>query len=253
MIKDFNKSFGINKDDKVSIGIGGWIADVRINESIELTSDVPDNYVEDGSVIHDHIINNPIVLNIEGEVSEVNIKSKFIDETSIKYIDKTQNILNNVFPARLTNQATQKIKSLIINANDYYSQLEHYAKSVQNLYNIFKNDSKTISLQKEFIDFLNRIYYSKELITIETPFGIYKNMRIVSISLTRENIAYQAIKYKITAKEVRFAETIFVDKNKYFKNPSESTKGKVKSQSDKGSVQGKKVHQSLLYTLFHKG
>ena len=35
----------------------------------------PENYVEDGSVINDHIINDPITLSISGEVADIHLKT----------------------------------------------------------------------------------------------------------------------------------------------------------------------------------
>jgi len=243
-----------NKSDKKRIGIGGWVADVRLNESIEFKSDVPDNYVEDGSVINDHIINNPVVLNIEGEVSDLHIKPFFLSDFFVKPIDKAAGILNAVFPFKLTNQATQKIKKVAINATDKAKQLESYYKNIENLYKLYENKNEL--LRKEFIEFLNRVFCTKELITIETPFGTYKNMRIISLTLTKDNKTDEALSYKITAKEVRFAKTIYIKNSSVYFNPSLSVANDISSKKQKGVVQGesksfknKEEQKSFLYTL----
>ena len=90
MIQDFAKQiFGYERtDDRQEIGIGGFTADVRVNESIQMTSDAPDNYVEDGSVINDHVINNPIVLSIDGEVADIHEKAIFAPPVLLEAIDK---------------------------------------------------------------------------------------------------------------------------------------------------------------------
>jgi len=245
---DFNKFFGEHTSDKKSIGIGGWTAEVRISQNLQMTSQAPDNYLEDGSVIQDHIINNPTIIEITGEVAEVNIKQHFSSDTFVKPIDKAQNILNSVFPSSLTNQATEKVKSLLINTNTAFTTLSSYENNVENLYSIYKNKTPK-DIQKEFISFLNRVFKTKMLLAIETPFGTFKNMRIISLAIQRDNTTNQAIKYQMTIKQLRFAKTLYVLKEKYFKNPTGSVTNKTKSKKYRGEQQGTKQPESFLYKM----
>jgi len=260
MLQDFtDKFFGDSKtNEKQTIGIGGWTAEVRTSENIQFTSDVPDNYIEDGSVINDHIINNPIVLSIDGEVSDIHIKAEFLSDTFFKYLDKAESVLN-LFPSHKTIQMTQRLNTIAIGLLETYKQVDSILDRGKGLFDMFEDKSET-SLQKGFFDYLNRIYYSKELIEIEMPFQTYKNMRITSLTISRDNSTNQAVKYKITAKEVRFAKTILVkegsnyftgDNSVYYQNPSSSTNSKTSSKKNKGITEGTKTEQSFLYTVTH--
>ncbi len=250
MIKDFAKQiFGYDRtDDRQNIGIGGFTADVRVNESIQLTSDVPDHYVEDGSVINDHIINNPIILNIDGEVADINEKAVFAPAILIKTIDKAADIISNTYIGSKTEQMIQKIDKFAEPITKAYDELENALEQGQQVYDFFSGQQEK-TIQNDFFDFLNQIYYSKQLIDIEMPFRTYKNMRITSLTIVRDNTTTQALKYKLSAKQIRFAKTILVDSDQYFKKPSSSVKGKTTPKDNKGVVEGETQKKSFLGTI----
>lgn len=241
MIKDFAKQiFGYDRtDDRQNIGIGGFTADVRVNESVQLTSDVPDNYVEDGSVVNDHIINNPVILTIDGEVADINEKAVFAPPILLEAIDKAANIIANTYIGQKTSQMIQKIEKFAEPITKAYDALDDALDKGQQVYNFFSGQREK-TIQNDFFDFLNQIYYSKQLIDIEMSFRTYKNMRITSLTIIRDNETNQALKYKISAKEVRFVKTILVDSEKYFQKPSASVKGKVGNKENKGVKEGEK-------------
>lgn len=249
MIQDFAKQiFGYERtDDRQEIGIGGFTADVRVSESIQMTSDVPDNYVEDGSVINDHIINNPIVLSIDGEVADINEKVVFVPPILLEAVDKAGEIIASTYIGQKTLQMIQKIEKIAAPINKAYETIDNALDKGQQVYDFFSGQ-KAKTIQDDFFDFLNQIYYSKQLISIHMPFRTYKNMRITSLTIVRDNTTNQALKYKLQAKEVRFAKTILVDSRKYFqKAPSASVKGKVSDKENKGVVEGQK--KSFLGTI----
>lgn len=248
MIQDFAKQYFIDNkvDDRQQIGIGGFTAEVRLNESIQFTSDVPDNYVEDGSVVNDHIINNPIILTIDGEVADIHVKVEFLPELLVKAIDKAAGIANSLYVVQKTQQMIQKIEKYAEEVEKAYEAIDYALGKGQPLHDFFGGQDEK-SNQDDFFAFLNSIYYTKQLIDIEMPFQTYRNMRITSLTIIRDNTTQQALKYKLSAKEVRFAETIFVDKNKYFKAPTPSAAGKVSDKENKGIVDGEQ--KSFLGTL----
>ena len=190
----------------------------------------PENYVEDGSVINDHIINDPITLSISGDVADIHIKPKFDDFVLETIREKVQfKVINTV----LTKQQQQKIQSVV----DKISSVVKLVNKGFDIYNRFNNRNKPISkartVQDDFFDLLESNYINKRLITIEMPFRNYENMLITSLTITKDNSTNQKLKYSLSAKEIRFAELAYAKADIYFDKPTakpiSTTKAKTKA------------------------
>ena len=241
------------KDEKQTVGIGGFNLDVRLDSSINFTMVAPENYVEDGSVINDHIINDPITLSISGEVADIHLKPMFDDFVLETIREKVQfKVINTV----LTKQQQQKIQSVV----DKIQSVVKLANKGFDIYNRFNNRNKPISkartVQDDFFDFLESNYINKRLITIEMPFRNYENMLITSLTITKDNSTNQKLKYSLSAKEIRFAEIAYAKADIYFDKPSAKTSKKVTKKKDNGVTDTKDVvkteteQKSLLGRLF---
>ena len=245
------------KDEKQTVGIGGFNLDVRFDSSINFTMVAPENYVEDGSVINDHIVNDPITLSISGEVADIHLKPKFDDFVLETIREKVQfKVINTV----LTKQQQQKIQSVV----DKIQSVVKLANKGFDIYNRFNNRNKPISkvrtVQDDFFDFLESNYINKRLITIEMPFRNYENMLITSLTITKDNSTNQKLKYSLSAKEIRFAEIAYAKADIYFDKPTakptSTTKAKTTAKKDNGVTDTKDVtktereQKSLLGRLF---
>lgn len=246
------------KDEKQTVGIGGFNLDVRFDSSINFTMVAPENYVEDGSIINDHIINDPITLSISGEVADIHLKPKFDDFVLETIREKVQfKVINTV----LTKQQQQKIQRVV----DKISSVVKLVNKGFDIYNRFNNRNKPISkvrtVQDDFFDFLESNYINKRLITIEMPFRNYENMLITSLTITKDNSTNQKLKYSLSAKEIRFAEVAYAKADIYFDKPTakptSTTKAKTTAKKDNGVADIKEVppkteveQKSLLGRLF---
>ena len=259
MIDDFVKGMIYKrKDEKQTVGIGGFNLDVRLENSISLNMVAPDNYVEDGSVINDHIINEPITLTISGEVADIMLKPKFDDFVLETLREKAQyKIINTVF----TKRQQEKIQKVVDNVRNAFK----IANKGIDIYNRFINrnntPTKNRTVQDDFFDFMESNYLNKRLITIEMPFRNYENMLITSLTVSKDNTTEQKLKYSISAKEIRFAEIAHTKADIYFDNSipeskkidnkkaSGDTKNKVTPKKDNGVTETKasdKKSQSII-------
>lgn len=258
MIDDIVKGYLYKKkDEKQTVGIGGFNLDVRLDSSINFTMVAPENYVEDGSVINDHIVNDPITLSISGEVADIHIKPEFDDFVLETLREKIQfKVINTV----LTKQQQQKIQSVV----DKVTGALKLVKKGLDIYNRFNNRNeptpKYRTIQDDFFDFLELNYINKRLLTIEMPFRNYENMLITSLTITKDNSTNQKLKYSLSAKEIRFAEIAYAKADIYFDKPTakptSTTKAKTTAKKDNGVADTKDVtkteseQQSLLGRLF---
>lgn len=250
-IKDFLDVpiFGsLLSDDTETVGIGGFDLEVRVRDNINFTSTAPTSYVEDGSFINDHIILDPTIFTIEGEVSDIVIKP---------------NRSNNIFKSDLPNIATftqflpsrtqselQNIESFVETASDTIDKLDSIS-NINNVYDLLQGTIDGLSPQRSFFQFIKTIHESKLLITIQTMYGTFSNFRIVSSSLSKVDDNYTT--YSLALQQIRFATTETTTIAKDASNPTGDASTQTQGTSNKGTVQGSKVgeekERSFLSTI----
>ncbi|WP_157351265.1 phage baseplate protein [Aliarcobacter butzleri] len=242
-IEDFTKNpFGTTKQEETqTIGIAGYKLDVRLKENPTYTTDIPDNYVEDGSYVNDHFVDKPLIVTLEGEVADLHYQeintNSLIDNL---LTDKYARITENLYPNYRSNQTLQRMNKLMDDVR--YSEVTELANKTGNLYNIFEGgrDKETLN----FMEFIERLQNAKMPVKIETASKTYENMGLISFAPVRDQVTNTAIGYQATFKQVRFAKTILVEVQKMTKNPAKSVKNKVAPKSDKGTVNGEKVQDA---------
>jgi hypothetical protein len=226
-------------DETVEVGIGGFKTFARVRERIAKTRDIPVTYLEDGSHTNDHIIRNPLVLSIEGSVSDVFVQPS----PSLEIIRNTQAALGNItqyIPERTQSQIS-RISGI---ANDIARVADTVDSAIDNSQrpaSYFGTAGKTnIEI---FIDTMESIYSSDALIVIDAPFRTYKNMAVTSLDYERDNTA-SSINFSIEFQQFRFNESIFV-KSVAASKPSTANKGQQESVKDKGVQDGEKTNRSF--------
>lgn len=245
-IIDFlNKPF--ESTQKEEVGIGGFTAMVRVSESTSLTSTAPTTFLEDGSFANDHIVINPTVLTIDGDVSEIHIRRSALNEF-LANVQANVGAIALYLPPKTQSQV-QKANAL---ANDFTDQVRKVDAAVaagkQALSFLGNQTPGGKPLQEKFIDAMESLHFGRQLVSIDMPYRRHDNMRITAVQTTRDNKG-QNIKFKLTAEQIRFAETIFVDQSEFISNPSEGTGGQTDGVTDKGPQAGEPTEQSLLFGL----
>lgn len=224
------------------VGIGGFTTLSRVNETVSYTSQAPSTFVENGTSISDHIVLEPLIVTIDGEISDIFIKPS----NTFNFIKRVNQLISGTtifLPSRLTD-TTQRINSII---NDFGSRIFELQSRVDNynrqILNIFGNkDLESKSLRERFVDAMESLHYGRQLVSIDMPFRRYDNMRIIDLQITRNN-QDEALKFKITAQKVRIAETFFTEINVKIKNPSTDNNGQSDSEKDKGTQKGEEPNE----------
>jgi hypothetical protein len=246
------KSFETSKkSDNENINIGGVELICRISDEISESTDMTQATLEDGSVITDHVVNRPAQIAIEGIVSN-QFQSKSQASDFYKAARRSVGAITKYAP-NLGNQVESRqnlIKSYINNQVDSISdKIEDAQELVRTFSNGFTDDEALTIMQNKMRQ-LNAIRETAQLIKIETPYKIFTNMLITSITHTHDNIDSGTAKFSIQAQEVLFAETIQVEQEtegkKQTKSPSSAIEGQADSQQDKGSQSGEPANQSAL-------
>lgn len=212
-----------DKDETVSVGIGGFTALVRLTDTYIRTIELPTSYLEDGTHIMDQIILNPVEITITGDVSDIHIPGS----SSVDAVEQdTQNIGEIGQYKQEKSPSQQKINDDIID-----SDLDD--EDSDNQYTASEGLQK--SNQTEFADHMKSLQDSKSLFSIEMPDRTYKNMAMASLELDYDNEG-NSTGFTIVASQLRFAIT---KTEAIAKNPSAGLGGQTKSDKDKGTQEPK--------------
>ena len=237
---------GIGKvDDQQEIGIAGFTAFVAINEKKTLSATAPDNTVEDGSVIGDTIFLKPIIIEIEGDVSQISLKRDNTDNP-FRQLERIIGIVTPYLPVRTLSQIS-RIRNIVDAAINIIRRIDAIIEDGRQIIDIFGDRSGNKPLQELFLDYIETLYQSSLLVQIETPYRVYDNMAIINFETTVNQEA-ENIRFKITAKQIRTATLEFVELD-FAPNPSQGLGGSTESEADKGTTEGEEVEQSLATTL----
>lgn len=233
--------------EKQEVGIGGFVLLARVRDSFTLSSRAPDAFLEDGSSASDQIVNDPLTLIIEGEVSDIHIRRNPALELQRRVASQV-GAITKYAPLRTQSQIS-RVSALINDAADAVRKIDAIIDDGRNAWEFFGNkDTDSKGLREQFIDFIESIHYGKQLINIDMPFRTHESMRITSIVVNADNID-EPFSFVINAKKIRFASTEVTDITDYFPAASNGIGGQEQQQKDKGAQKGEETSESLLSYL----
>ena len=204
--------------DNQEIGIGGFSVLARVRNILTIESESPDIPLEDGSLSNDHVILKPIKLEILGRIGDLIIKPN-ANVSLFRRENTNVGIIISYQPGRTQTQIS-KVSALIIDANNARLNILDSERKGQQRSDFFGDKTPEQTNVDNFLSTLELYRNSKKPLRIEMPNRVYENMIISSLVVTWDSISDTAIEYKISAKELRFADIIFADINDFYKNPS---------------------------------
>lgn len=232
------------------IGIGGFKLYAAIVTRTAYDTQAPISYLEDGEAVTDHLINEPIQLDILVNISDV-FKSEGTASGIENLVRRTQSevgVVTKYLPAQ-SQAAVQRINSVIASADDAYNALDTYYSEGEQLASFF-GDKTENSIQAEFFNFIDKTRNSKHLVNVETPYRTYTSMALVSASPQANNQTYSTA-VNLRFQEVRFAKTTTGKILSSDDKRAKGTGGDTGSEKNKGDQKGTS-EESLLHTLVEK-
>lgn len=220
-------------DDREEIGIGGFTAIAYVRQLETITANIPATPLEDGSLAHDHIILNPVQLDIEGRVSDIFLKpNAFV--TAFKRNFAAIGNITKYLPARTQTQIN-RVSELVLTVDNYTKKIDAVISDGRQALEFFGSKDSAQSLKDKFLEMLDGYYNSRTLMRIEIRGKVYENMFITSRVITRDNTAIDNVNFRINAQELRFAEVIYQEVQQNYSNPSSgAVSEQVKGQENKG-------------------
>jgi hypothetical protein len=222
------------------IGIGKFTSLVRIRETYRRTASAPSTPVEDGSVVNDHIILDPLTISIEGSVSDVHLRASPVLRAIRQAQAEIGNITSQYAPARTQTQLTQ-ISALANDALDAARRIDALLDAGEQIGALFGNqDASSKTNRQYFIDYIEELYEGKQLISIDMPYRRLDNMVITSLTINYDN-EIDASDFTLEAQKVRMVELQFAQVQKR----SGGTSGQTDAETNKGAQAPEPVECSL--------
>lgn len=231
---------------KQEVGIGGFTALVRTSERYSLSADAPITPVEDGSYVNDHVILKPLIISIEGDISDLTLRAS----PAVRKLQRLQaeigNVASQYAPVRTAMQISLA-DSLANDAADAIRSLDNLIDTGDQIRDYFGNhDDESKGWREIFLDIMEAYRNAKQVISIDMPYRRCDNMIITSIVLSHDN-EIDSTGFAIEAQQIEFADLL------YIKTPKRSPglKGQTDKPVSKGTQAGKPVKQSFFYQLRH--
>lgn len=225
-----------SKKDRV--GIAGFTLFARTRDVTNYKSQAPTAYLEDGSPVQDHIINDPLTLTIGGVVGDMYIEKTAVEARANK-INETIG-QTSVYLPKWSQSAIQQANALANKVRDKARQVDN-AIRVGSMVLGFQSPTKPP--QEAFVDLMEAMHDSRALVKIEMGYRTYDMMRITDLVVTRD-ADNNALTFSLTAQKIRVVQPVYTQFSELKKSPAKGVKAQVSSKAEKGAQYGKAVPEN---------
>lgn len=227
------------------VGIGGFKAYATVNESTRGTRMLPTSVLEDGSHAHDHIIVEPIKVEMTIDISDRFIELEPMSAV-FKDLDPTLGAITQFLPVR-ANSTISKMNNIRTSIDQTLRQANNVLDVGANLFSLF-GGAGVNNNRDAFVQALHTLHNSDSLITLQTKHKTYKNMALSSFDYTTDN-ERRAIEANLEFTQVEFRSLLAVAIDKMQKSPAPGAKGTVGGVTEKGTQGVDKKPVSLINVL----
>lgn len=223
------------KDTVKKVGIGGFHMFARVSDSTDYPSQVPVDVLEDGSNASDDIINGPVTVRISGVVADVYADAK--PNSSFGLVpdySKYGEVLEYI-PAK-TQQQLQRINEIADRAEQQILKAKRLADKGADLFGLVGSPAAGASkaIREQFLDFIEGIYYGKQLVSVEVNYRTHENMALSGLTISSDNQT-EDTKFEATFTKVSFTKLTTAPIEQHFKSPSTAAKSKTAGVANKGA------------------
>ena len=193
------------------VGVAGYLIDVVDEDSVDLTSDITDHYLEDNTAVQDQIALHPETVTVRGTVVEISLldpqlagsqTSALNGPPSQEQLPQVIDLTPELAPAWDEKQAETednlaKQKQRIVDANSLYG---YY------LTNVTQEADQT--KQSKAFGYFYQLWKGRQTFSVETPWGFFNSMAIQSLSFRQGATTKYASEIAITFKKIHVAKAI---------------------------------------------
>jgi len=224
-------------------GISGWMFDIPMGESISSKVSISKHYMENGSVVNDHAINEPDEITLSGLVGELVYRRPQGVEGALN--DATSRLSAvNAYLGPMTQGATQKAALIASQAAYIANQAAAIAKRAKGVVDFFTGEDASLTLQQKAYLEITALQKTHQLVTVVTPWTVHYNMLIAQVTPSQDESSNDFSTFSVILQETRFTdiETTTFDAGNY--------KSAIDAQSaeaeDAGKVAGKELEGNTM-------
>lgn len=221
-------------------GIAGFKFHIPEKEQIKMQNDVTDHYIDTNTPVQDHIARKPITITLSGFQGDYFYSVNKIEDTLAKIIP-TLSLVKQFLPrlpdstkqrlVKKYQQVTQTQKTPLALKNN---GTEYTLNSID-LFKLFQELYKLKSPQTRAFFFLETLWKSNAVFTVETTWKRYQNMIITEITPVRDNNA-DITEFSVSFKQINFTASLVQSIN----NATGRTRQQLAEMANKGVDKGKK-------------
>lgn len=232
-----------DKNKVTDMGIAGFKAASVTRKTVDAPAQAPTSWLENGSFVNDHIILDPVTQVVEGEVGDVFLQpSAFFEAFQEAQAGLGQAV--GYLPEQ-TQAQVQRGVALAATVRDGVNQAQQAINAGQNAAEYFGLQESEKPLGEQFIDTIFAIRKARQLVQVELSGRTWDNMAIIGLSVTRDK-EDRAVSFEVQFKQLRFAETLFVEPSDPFPEAGAGTNGSTEGERDKGAQSGEETESSFL-------
>ncbi|EDQ2391758.1 hypothetical protein RU50_002751 [Salmonella enterica subsp. enterica] len=235
ILDGFTKAQESGKSTVKKVGIGGFSLFARVSDSTEYPSQVPVDVLEDGSNASDDIINGPLTIRISGVVADIYADAKPNPMFALLPDYSKYGEVLEYIPTK-TQQQLQKINEIADRAEQAVLKAKRLADKGADLFGLVGNPATggAKGIREQFLDFIEGVYYGKQLISVEVDYRIHENMALSGLTITTDNQTMET-KFEAVFTKISFTQLTTTPIEQYFKSPSVAAKSKTAGVANKGA------------------
>jgi len=199
-------ALAIVRPDNPPPGIAGFVLDVVEDDGVELESDITDHFLEDNTAVQDQIALRPEVVTVTGQVAEV---VRTIPRTKIEApVPNPLPLIPEMLPVFTPGAEAQQQQ-----AAEDAADLKASITDDQTLYGYYTSrlpQQPNQTKQSVVFGYLYQLWKGRQLFSVETPWGIFTNMAILSMGAKQPAVSKSVSEFSVTFKKIRVARSITV-------------------------------------------
>lgn len=201
-VNDFREKAKVLVDQYVfrpdaASGIGSIKLDVIGEQTLTMSSDITDNFVESNIAYQDHISIKPMQYTIQGEVGELVYYAKPALEEVTGFVSQTLGSVGAFLPSMSRTMA--QVSNAVTKTANFLDRIDSY-------FNVLENLSFSDTAQERAYTALMILWMVREPLTITTPWSSFFNFCITNVKLTQPRETKDKTIISITLKQLRLAD-----------------------------------------------